>query len=368
MYGTNDLRKTRRLRGGSPSALALLLAGLLGACSSGGDAPAEDTSLSEDARVENVPSVAQSAQVHQGLYEIVTSTADGSVWVAAVGGGFAEGARLIALDPVTLEERRVIDVDAAPAFGLDINNRTNTIYSSNTRAGNMSAIDLETGEVTLIELPGAEGAPHLFRVVVDEEANLVYATVFETPGSIWVVDGETNTLDRVITGLSGGPTGLELDAAGNRLFAASQGDNVVDVIDLSTDEVVASIPTQGERSTQLELDPATNRLFVTNQNSDNFSVIDTETNEFVQTVPTPEIPLGIAYHGADDLIYVAVRGAGVVAVYDGTTYEPVTELEIGTFPNTLYIDETTGSVYVTNKAARGEERDPVGDQVTLITR
>lgn len=317
------------------------------------------------------PAVEGSSKVHAGLYEISSSTADGSIWVAAVGSGNAEGARLVALDPITLEERRFIDMDDAPGFGVAINNRTQTLYTSNTRVGNMSAVDLQTGEITLIERDGVEGVPHLYRVVVDEANNRVYATAADTPGNIWVVNGATNTLERVIENVGARPTGLALDAAGNRLYASNIDDNEIAVIDLTTYEVINKIPTQGERSTQLAFDPATKRLFVGNQGTNDISVIDVQTASVVRKVPTGGQPVGVAFHPQTNQIYVAARADGVLTVIDGTTYEQVASIEIGTFPNTIHIDSTSGKVYVTNKARRAPADqpnavDPNGDMVTVL--
>lgn len=314
---------------------------------------------------------ATSSKVHAGLYEISSSTADGSIWVAAVGSRAVEGARLIALDPVTLEERRVIDMGDAAAFGVAINNRTQTLYTTNTRAGNMSAVNLETGEVTIIERPGVEGAPHMYRVVVDEANNRVYATAADTPGSIWVVDGATNTLERVIENVGAQTTGLVLDAEANRLYASNLSDNEIAVIDLATFQVINKIPTQGERSTQLAFDPATKRLFVGNQGTNDISVIDVSTGELLRKVPAGTQPVGVAFHPGTSRIYVAARGDGALTVIDGTTYERVADVEVGTFPNTIHIDSTSGKVYVTNKARRAPRDqpnavDPNGDIVTVL--
>ena len=318
-----------------------------------------------DLVAQSAPAVEHSVKVHAGLYEIVTSDLDGSVWVAGIGSDASPGARLVALDPTTLAERRVIEVDDAAAFGIGINNQTHTLYTSNTRAGNMSAVDLQTGEVTLIEDPDADGSPHLYRVVVDEQRNKVYSSVASSDGSIWVVDGSTNRLEKTIP-TSPRPTGLVLDVEANRLYAASQTDNVVDVIDPVAGRILNRIPTHGARSTQLAFDPATKRIFVGNQGTNNITVIDAEAGEVIRTVPAGEQPVGVAYHPGVDRIYVAARAGGVVTVLDGTTYEQIAQLEIGTYPNTIHVDEDTGRVYVTNKAARGETPDPNGDKVTLL--
>ncbi|MCG8468287.1 MAG: hypothetical protein MJB57_08765, partial [Gemmatimonadetes bacterium] len=158
--------------------------------------------------VDSDPVVQRQVKVHAGLYELGTNTQDGTVWVAAVGSRLVEGARVVQLDGQTLEEKQSIDMDDAPGFGLAVNSRTGMLYTSNTRVGNMSAVNLETGEITIISDPDAEGEPHLYQVVADEENNMIYATVAQDPGQVWVVDGSTNTLDRVIETGGARPTGI----------------------------------------------------------------------------------------------------------------------------------------------------------------
>lgn len=327
--------------------------------------------LAADEAPAEAPAVERQQKVHAGLYELATSSEDGTLWVAATGSAQAPGAYLIALDPETLQERRRIDLGENPALGVAINNRTQTLYSSNTRVGNMSAVDLRTGEVTLIERADVEDAPHLYRVVVDEQNNRVYATVASTPGSIWVVDGAANELVDIIEDVGDRPTGLVLDAEAGRLYATILAANEVAVIELDSGKVVDRIPTDGERSTQLAFDPATQRLFVGNQETNDVTVIDAHAGRVVRKIPTGAQPIGVAFHPKTNQLYVASRQDGTVTVIDTQTYERVADLPIGSNPNSIHVDAATGIVYVANKAARpapGQRPadDPRGDMVTLI--
>ena len=69
------------------------------------------------------------------------------------------------------------------------------------------------------------------------------------------------------------------------------------------------------------------------------------------------------------------EGAWNTTVVDGTSYAVVADLKAGSMPNTVLIDQQSGTVYVTNKArraGRGAEGaapapDEGGDTVTIIT-
>ncbi|MEM7416845.1 MAG: YncE family protein [Gemmatimonadota bacterium] len=327
------------------------------------------TTMVGAALINRAPEVDRQTKVHAGLYEVYAH--DGSVWVTAVGSSLVPGSKLVQLDGESLEEIGSIDMGDAAGFGIAINRRTGMAYTSNTRVGTMGVINLNTGDVTHVTNPDADGEPHLFRVVVDEANNMVYSTIAQSPGQVWVVDGATSTLDRVIETGGERPTGLIHDAERNRLYVSNMGDDFISVIDLSSDRVIDKIPTVGTRSTQLAFDAAGDRLFVGNQTSNGISVIDLNEMRAVRRVGVGEQPVGVAYHPIANQIFVANRRSSTVSVIDGETYEVVGELEIGTFPNAIHVDERTGNVYVTNKAARtprGEEPriDPQGDMVTLI--
>src|SRR5690606_6270330 len=115
----------------------------------------------------------------------------------------------------------------------------------------------------------------------------------------------TNTLEHVIENVGTRSTGLALDAANDKLYAASQGSNEVVEVDLATRTVTRAFPSGGERPTQMAFDPATSRLFVTHQGTGNVAVIDVRSGDLVRTVATDETALGIGFDPAAKLLYVA---------------------------------------------------------------
>jgi YVTN family beta-propeller protein len=322
----------------------------------------------------STPRVAAQAKVGSGLYELIFSEPANAVYVASTGNN---DVKVYALDAKTLAVKGSVDTSAAPAYGLGFNNRTQTLYTSNTRVGSVSAIDLRTGKIvntiTVADSPRA----HTYRVLVDEEANMTYASIAETPGKVWVIDGKTNTLAHVIENVGSRTTGLALDKGANRLYASSLGTNEIVVVDLATRQVVAKHPSGGQGTTQLTFDPKTRRLFAANQQSGDVSVLDMNTGAVIRTVKTGAGALGIGFNQRSNQVYVANRQAGTVTVIDGTSYAVVADIKAGSMPNTVLIDQKTGTVYVTNKARRAGGRgqaapatpppaDEGGDTVTMI--
>lgn len=310
------------------------------------------------------PTVAHQAKVGAGIYEIAVD--ESSVYVASTG---VNDQKIFVLDPKTLAVQRTIDVPAA-AYGLGLNTKTHTLYTTNTRAGNVSAINTRTGAVLNVIKVDDDPRAHVFRALVDEATNTVYVSIAGTPGKIWVIDGATNQLKTIIEDAGTRTTGLAVDNAARRLYAASLGTNEIVAIDLATHKIAARWPAGGIRPTQLAIDTAGSRLFVTNQESGNITVIDTKTGALIKAVPTGAGALGIGFNPRLNQIYVANRQAGTVTVVDGKTYAVIADLQAGTLPNTVAIDPRTDAVYVTNKARGGRGAAPApdegGDTVTLI--
>lgn len=311
-----------------------------------------------------LPTLDKSVSVGKGLYEVIADEPNGTVYVASTG---AEQVKVFALDGRTLAVKHSIDVAAAPAYGLGINTRTQTLYSTNTRVGNVSAIDLRTGKIVATISDPLDPKAHLFRVLVDEESNTIYTSV--TGGRIWIIDGATNAMKGIIENVGKTTVGLALDKAGNKLYAANLGDNEVAVIDLATRRVTNRLATGGERSTMLALDTAGNRLFVGNQGTGDLSVIGLADGKVIKTVKTGAGALGVLYNPATNRIYTANRGAGTVTVLDATTLAVLTSIDVKGYPNTLALDRRTNAVYLTSKSKRSDVagEEPAGDTVSRIT-
>jgi YVTN family beta-propeller protein len=319
------------------------------------------------------PAVALSAKVGAGLYEVVVSRTTGLVHVAAAGTrGNTDHAAILALDPQTLAVRGTIDLSEEPAFGLGLNDRTGILYTTNTRSGSISAIDLRSGK-TLAKMAKGEKA-HVRQVVVDEDKNRAFVSVPGLRGAssaIWVIDGARQEIVQVFEdGLGEGVSALTLDAANNRLFGASLATNEVLEIGLAAGKVARRFPSGGESAINIAFQPSGNRLFVANQKSGTLTVLDAGSGSLVKSIETGAGTLGVTL-APSGTVYVANRGAGTVSLVDGAKLEVISSLATGTHPNTVAIDRQTGWAYVSNKARmapRGQPpvEDPNGDTVSII--
>lgn len=314
----------------------------------------------------DVPAIARLEPVGDGLYEVAVNQAARVVYVASTGPG---ARRIYTLDVATLAVKASI-ATSEPAFGLAFNNRTHTLYTTNTRSSSVSAIDVRSGAVTAtIRAPGT-GSAHVFRALVDEESNIVYVSLPETPSRIWVIDGASHTLRYEIANTGGRSTGLALDRARNRLYTCSIASSEIVEIDLASRQVVRRFPSGGVGTTHLVFDNATGRLYASHQRSGDVTIVAPATGTVVKVVPTGAGALGLGFDSRRAWLYVANRLAGTVSVVDTRQGTVVATLQGSGAPNSVAVDAMTGNAYVSFKdAPRPGQRAPLdgsGDRVALI--
>lgn len=313
--------------------------------------------------------VEKSSPAGRGVYEAVISSADDHIYVTSAGSRSNPGGALykVNLNDLSIADSILLRED--PPYGIGINNKTQHVYTSNTRTNSVSVVDLKSGKLVTTIKNGAEKS-HTREVLVDEDNNLVYVTDVGDPGNIWVIDGKTNTYSHSIPNTGASTTGLTFAGSKDVIYVTNMADNSVGVIDVKARKLVKSFPSGGESPINIASDGE--RLFVTNQKSGTLTVLDKEGN-LIKSIATGEGAIGIAYDPIKNRIYSANRRSGTTTVLDATTYEVLADLPTGSHPNHVKIDPKTGAAYVINKTKGGRpvEGQPVvvdtnGDTVTKI--
>ncbi len=309
-------------------------------------------------------------KVGNGIYELVYNETDNSVYVASAGSRTKPGGFLYQLDGSTLLVKDSIALTDTPPFGLTLNKKTQTVYSTNTRTNSVSAVDIKNKKV-LATIKPEDDKSHTREAVADEKNNKIYISDVGRPSRIWVIDGKTQKFEKMISNTGVSTTGLALDESAQKLYATNMGTNKVIVVDLKSAAVVDSFATGGDASINLALDKANNRLFVVSQKSNDVNIIDLKTKSVVKTLPAGKGALGIAFDEKRNRLYTANRGDGTVTVIDTKALTVLDNIKTGgSFPNTVVVNKKDGSIYVTNKGQGKRDEpsyvDPNGDVVTHI--
>lgn len=378
MTGTVMARRGRRSARALQGALmALGLVTLSAPWAVAGDQPTQQQESAPQGASDHI--VAQTS-VDKGLYELVFSPSQQSIYVAATGGfgkgesdnyGENEGGRIYRLNAQTLEVEDSIALDDKP-FGLALNEKTHTLFVGHTLNQSVSAINLDDNTTRHLALATeAEKAqakkdnvfgPNPRQLAVDEQTNTLYVTGVGDKSVLWVIDGKELTLKDTIKGFGTWATGLAVDHDGKRLYVSTMKDNAVRVVDMDSHKIIAQWPTGGEGPLNLALDGEKHQLYVTNANSGDVTVLNTENGEVVDTLKSGDGTLALMLEG--DRLYVTNRKAKTVTVYDRESHELLDTVETPLMPNSLAAVSDASGAYVSlkqelNKDHQTDEPDSV---------
>lgn len=250
------------------------------------------------------------------------------------------------IDLNTMETVRNIDSKGGTPRGIGITPDGKTLVTANKDQGNISIIDVESGElIRFVEIgenpefvrvvgqtayvsfePSSKGGPppKPGEEVIEEESDEPLV-----PARIAIVDLVAGKVTKEVVG---GPEteGIEFSHDGTKLIITNEEDDTVTVHDIATGELVKTVSTEGlgVRPRGIKAAPDGSAYVSTLEFSSNFLVMDSEFN-VVRTVDTGEAPYGIAYNRDGSLIYVAAGKAKTLEVYDAKTYEKVNQVATG---------------------------------------
>ncbi|MFT4189888.1 MAG: YncE family protein [Comamonas sp.] len=362
-------------------ALAAALALGLAACAqqparTASAAPATTTAAAAPASAPAAP-VADARVIRRelahGVYEIVYSPVTDAIYVAttqSITG--VKGGVIYKLDPRTLEVTGQTHTDLKD-FGLTTNPSGDTLYVTNSISSGISAVDVKSGEVKArlkFNDLNPDKTPLGPRQVIYNAANdTLYVGGVGNPGVIWVVDAKTLKLKTRITNAGKWVTGLLIDPATKRLYAAN-GSGEVLVIDTVSNKIRARwTPGDGKEYLLLNFahDPKTHRLFVTDHSQGKTTLVfDDRTGKVIDRLPVGD-SLGIKLNPVRNELYITRRDAGKLLVLDATSYAVKKSYDLPPNPNSLLLSADGQVLYATVKVGFNKDYStPSPDSVVRI--
>jgi YVTN family beta-propeller protein len=148
--------------------------------------------------------------------------------------------------------------------------------------------------------------------------------------------------------LAGNPTNntiYVLNVCGNDPQCGSESPGTVTVIDGATNTVTATI-TVGLQSSFFVINPITNKIYVTNFADNTVSVINGATNTVTTTITGFMSPFGADVNTGTNKIYIVNVGANTVSEIDGTTDTVVGTVQVGNMPHQVAVNSSTDKIYV----------------------
>jgi YVTN family beta-propeller protein len=145
------------------------------------------------------------------------------------------------------------------------------------------------------------------QMAVNPVTNKIYAVVCLYPGGVWVVDGNTNTSEALITGLAPLANGLDVDPLRNLIWVAGQFGQVSEVNGATNTLISTSNPNTYLNG--ISVDPVNQTVYAISTGDDEVQIIDEKTNTVeTTTVPVSGAPVNSAIDYVHGLLYVGNTG------------------------------------------------------------
>lgn len=138
-----------------------------------------------------------------------------------------------------------------------------------------------------------------------------------------------------------GPTGLEVDDAGKRLYTVTKENNSLYVFDLSTKKLLHRV-NLGAEAYDCLLSPDKSKLYISLWGSDKLAVYDTKTNRVTNEIFTENHPNEIIQNRSGKYLFVANANDNSVSVIDTQVGKVIEVISTALYPTRLTGSTTNG--------------------------
>jgi len=240
-------------------------------------------------------------------------------------------------------------------------------YTSNGRANNVTVFDLKTAAV-LQQIATGQNPD----AIMYEPFSKRIITCNGRSHDLTVIDPATGQVTATIA-LSGKPETAVSDNTG-KLFVNIEDKNIISVVDMRSNTVIASWPLSAEGPTGLAIDVKTHRLFAGCDKQ--LVVVDAVSGAVVTKLPIGDGCDGVGFDDGLGLVFASC-GEGkltIVKELDGSSFRLIDNVPTKRSARTLAVDATLHAVYLpaadTEKTTAGERPRTIPGtfQVLVVNR
>ena len=168
----------------------------------------------------------------------------------------------------------------------------------------------------------------------------------ERGNEVVVLSPEHRVIARIET--SRRPRDMHFNDDHTLLYVACGDDDVIEVIDVATLEVVDAIPT-GPSPEVFNFSPDRTKIYVSNEEDSTLEFIDIATGTVEQRVPTGAEPEGVINAPDGSAIYVTSEVADMVHIVDPATARVTTNIIVGTRPRRFIVTPDGAELWVSDE-------------------
>ncbi len=129
---------------------------------------------------------------------------------------------------------------------------------------------------------------------------------------------------------------LACPASAAEIWVTNEKDDTISVIDISTLEVIRTIPT-GERPRGITFSKDHSRVYICASDSNSVQVMDPETGEILHDLPSGEDPEQFVLHPDDRHLYIANEDDAITTVVDVVERKVVAQIGVGIEPEGMAV-------------------------------
>ncbi|HEX9215061.1 MAG TPA: autotransporter domain-containing protein [Bradyrhizobium sp.] len=152
--------------------------------------------------------------------------------------------------------------------------------------------------------------------------------------------------------VGGLPAALALSADGSSLYVTSVTGNAVTVISTATNHVVGSPIAVGTSPSGIAVSSDGTRVYVTNEGSASVSIIDAASKAVIGTIAVGNSPYGITLSPDGSRLYVANQTSSSVSVIDTGSQSVVATIPVTGSPLSVAVSPDGSRIYVTNQSSQ----------------
>jgi YVTN family beta-propeller protein len=209
---------------------------------------------------------------------------------------------VVAFDLKTLKTIATIPVTATGPDGIIYDPFSDRVFSFNGDSNNASVVDPNTlKQVGTVDLGGAP------EFAVSDGAGKIYNNL-EDKSSLNVIDTKTlKVINNYPLAPCGGPTGIALDKANNRIFSVCRQNKGMSVVDASSGKVITTLPIGGGVDAVC-YDPQTKLIFCSCGDGTTTIIKQASADQYsvIQTLKTPVKAKTMALDTRTHKIYLSV--------------------------------------------------------------
>ncbi|POT58301.1 hypothetical protein C3432_10385 [Citrobacter amalonaticus] len=342
------------------------------------------------------------------VVELVYSDSQQALFVSAPDWQDESQSRVLRINPQTLAVEAEIAL-AAKGFGVALDDTRGLLYLTQGFNGSVAVVDITQNRLIatiplmesvvfeqryqeegisgerlaflmreLARFGVSEGYPWKLRELVFDplsERLFLPGLGLGINSVLLVIDTRERKLEKVIPGFGYNVVGITLDSDGRRIFISNMQGQLF-VVDPDKLEIVCCHEVAVDQLLNMVYDPRHNRLIGVDQGIDRSDwrnnhlereyvprsqghevfILNADTAEIIARMTTDEIPIGLAWDGERERLYVANRrgirvdkGEGTLTVFDTVSYTLLQRLPLYPHPNSFAFDTDKKQLFITVK-------------------